>query len=83
MKRVLFTVVFGLFAGAGIWTPSEAAPMGPVLAPVATGVNDAIPVYYYRGVYYPYYYNRHYYRYHHNHHYYKHRNYRNGKYYYY
>ena len=74
MKRVLFTVVFGLFAGAGIWTPLEAAPMGPVLAPVASGINNTIPVYYYRGVHYRYY---------HNHHYYKHRYYRYGRYHYY
>ena len=74
MKRVLSTVVFGLFAGAGIWTPSEAAPMGPVLAPVATSVNNTIPVYYYRGVYY---------RYRHNHRYYRHRYYRYGRYHYY
>jgi hypothetical protein len=67
MKRVLFAGVFALFVGTGIWTPSEAAPMGPVLAPVATGVNNAIPVYYYRG---------HYYRYRHHRHYYNHRYYR-------
>jgi hypothetical protein len=71
---VLFTVVFGLFAGAGIWTPSEAAPMGPVLAPVASGINDNIPIYYYRGVHYRYY---------HHHRYYRHRYYRYGRYYYY
>jgi hypothetical protein len=82
MKRALFSMAVAALVCGGISSRSEAAPMGPVLAPVAAGMNSAVPVYYYGGVYFPYYYHGHYYRYHHNHHYYKHRYYRSGRYYY-
>jgi hypothetical protein len=74
MKRALFSIAAAAVVCGSIGSPSEAAPMGPVLAPVAIGVNDAFPVYYFRG---------HHYRYYHNHHYYKHRYYRYGRYHYY
>jgi hypothetical protein len=74
MKRAIFSIAVAAIVCGSISLPAEAALMGPVLAPVATGVNDAIPVYYYRG---------HHYRYYHNHHYYKHRYYRYGRYRYY
>ena len=61
MKRVLFPVVLGLIVSTGIWTSTEAAPMGPVPAPVATGVENTIPVYYYHNHYYRYRYHNHYY----------------------
>ena len=83
MKRALFSIAAAALVCGSIGSPSVAAPMGPVLAPLAGTISNSIPVYYYSGVYYPYRYNHRYYRYHHNHHYYKHRYYSNGRYHYY
>jgi hypothetical protein len=47
MKRFLFVVMFTVLAAVGIWSPSKAAPMGPVLAPVTNGASKATPAYYY------------------------------------
>ena len=73
MKRLLFAVLFTVLATVGIWSPSKAAPMGPVLAPIDNSASKAALAYYYHGIYYPYYYRHHYYPYYYHHHYYYHR----------
>ena len=74
MVRVVFA--FSIVAVASMATSgmTQAMPIAPLPAEVTTDAAIAIPVYYYRGRYYPYLWRHHHYR---------HRHYRYGRWHYY
>jgi hypothetical protein len=73
MVRVAFAIAVAAVAYIAASEITQALPIAPLPAEVTTEAGNIIPVYYYRGRYYPYRWHGHYYR---------HRYYRYGRYHY-
>ena len=82
MKRIALGAAAAAISVLAVCGASQAAPIAPP-AGVDAQANNVVPVYYWRGGYYPYYWNGGYYRYYWGGRYYAYRRWRYGRWYYY